>query len=317
MKYNNISVVGGGPAGSTCGYYLAKSGFDVTIYEAAPNTRKCCGGGLRKATFSEFGDLTKGIKEKSYPVKSCHLRFNGISKTVKTSGVFAYVTDRKMFDSKLLEAAKKEGCKMVTRAADPDKLNADLIVDARGAYHGKNKVLMVAAVCKMKEPEFTIEIISKYNKLGYFWIFPMSDKLANIGVGDFKKIPLKKHNEALDWYIKRNNATMVWRKAWQESPGVRYDIFANAKNGTRTVRIGERAGLVNPLTGEGIYYAMKSGKTLSSAIADNNILRYRIFIEKVRFEFLYHKILRDIALRPWHKPKLAFWCLKFLGVRYN
>lgn len=309
--------MGGGPAGSTCGYYLAKSGFDVTIYEAAPNTRKCCGGGLRKVIFDEFKDLTKGIKEKSRPVKSCHLRFNDISKTIKTSGTFGYVTDRKMFDSKLLKAARKEGCEIVTRVADPDKLNADLIVDARGAYHGKNKALMVATVCKMKEPEFTIEIISKYNKLGYFWIFPMSDKLANIGVGDFKKVPLKKLNEALDWYIKRNNANVIWRKAWQESPGVRYDIFANTKNGTRIVRTGERAGLVDPLTGEGIYYAMKSGKILSSAIADNNILRYRAFIEKVRFKFLYHKILRDIILRPWHKPRLAFWYLKVLGVRYN
>ena len=66
MESKNISIVGGGPAGSTCGYYLAKAGFDVTIYEAAPNTRKSCGGGLRRAIFKKFDQFCEFIAEPAY-----------------------------------------------------------------------------------------------------------------------------------------------------------------------------------------------------------------------------------------------------------
>ncbi len=42
-KNKSIAVIGGGPSGLTCGYYLSNAGFDVTVYEAVPKA----GGWLR------------------------------------------------------------------------------------------------------------------------------------------------------------------------------------------------------------------------------------------------------------------------------
>ena len=54
-----IAVVGGGPAGLTCGAYLAREGFDVTIYEKYDSL-----GGILKRGIPEFR-LDKDILEKT------------------------------------------------------------------------------------------------------------------------------------------------------------------------------------------------------------------------------------------------------------
>jgi formate dehydrogenase major subunit len=42
-KNKSVAIVGGGPSGLTCGYYLSNNGYDVKVYEAAPQA----GGWLR------------------------------------------------------------------------------------------------------------------------------------------------------------------------------------------------------------------------------------------------------------------------------
>ncbi len=41
-----VAIIGGGPAGAVCGYYLARAGIDVLIFERQPHREKPCGGGL-------------------------------------------------------------------------------------------------------------------------------------------------------------------------------------------------------------------------------------------------------------------------------
>jgi len=68
-----VAVVGAGPAGLTCGYYLAKMGYDVTVFEAHP-----VGGGMLGITVPEFRLPRSVIEQEIDYIKSCgvNIRYN-------------------------------------------------------------------------------------------------------------------------------------------------------------------------------------------------------------------------------------------------
>lgn len=97
---------------------------------------------------------------------------------------------------------------------------------------------------------------------GYGWMFPAGDGTVNLGCGalstmkGFKKLNL---NHLVDSY-----ATLV-RDTWEigeflERPRAwRLPMSVQRRHGPGWVAIGDAAGLVNPMNGEGIDYALESG----------------------------------------------------------
>lgn len=97
---------------------------------------------------------------------------------------------------------------------------------------------------------------------GYGWMFPCGDGTVNIGVGalstmkGFKSLNL---NHLLDSY--RSLVAEPWQigenlerpRAW------RLPMSAIKRHGRGWVAIGDAAGLVNPMNGEGIDYGLESG----------------------------------------------------------
>ncbi len=63
---HKVAVVGAGPAGLTCGYYLAKMGYKVTAYEAQP-----VGGGMLGITVPEFRLPRSIIEQEISYIKAC------------------------------------------------------------------------------------------------------------------------------------------------------------------------------------------------------------------------------------------------------
>ena len=109
---------------------------------------------------------------------------------------------------------------------------------------------------------------------GYFWIFPMENGLANVGVG-MVMADMKKHGtdlgKAMEDITANNplfkerfaNAKMVSPlKAWSLPFGSK-KRKVHAQN---VLLVGDAAGLVDPFSGEGIGNAMLSGK-LASEVA--------------------------------------------------
>jgi geranylgeranyl reductase family protein len=98
---------------------------------------------------------------------------------------------------------------------------------------------------------------------GYGWMFPAGDGTVNIGVGalstmkGFKKLNL---NTLLDQY-----ASIV-RDSWSlgnyvDKPRAwRLPMSCVRRHGQGWVAIGDAAGFVNPMNGEGIDYALESGR---------------------------------------------------------
>ncbi|MBI1279299.1 MAG: geranylgeranyl reductase family protein [Anaerolineaceae bacterium] len=102
---------------------------------------------------------------------------------------------------------------------------------------------------------------------GYGWVFPLSASSANIGAG-FIRTGKREHHQsaqtAFNSFIHSPVLKSMLGGATQvgslRSFPIRTD-FASAPTFTeRTLLVGEAAGLVNPLTGDGIDFALESGK---------------------------------------------------------
>jgi len=97
---------------------------------------------------------------------------------------------------------------------------------------------------------------------GYGWMFPAGDGTVNIGVGalstmkGFKKLNL---NNLLDTY--RDLVRDEWELGDDtERPRAgRLPMSAQRRHGEGWVAIGDAAGLINPMNGEGIDYGLESG----------------------------------------------------------
>lgn len=101
---------------------------------------------------------------------------------------------------------------------------------------------------------------------GYGWMFPCGDGTVNIGVGalstmkGFKKLNL---NKLIDSYAR------IVREPWGLEPFVekprawRLPMSVQKRSGAGWLAIGDAAGLVNPMNGEGIDYGLESGMLAS------------------------------------------------------
>ncbi|MFC1466486.1 MAG: geranylgeranyl reductase family protein [Candidatus Brachytrichaceae bacterium NZ_4S206] len=99
---------------------------------------------------------------------------------------------------------------------------------------------------------------------GYGWVFPIALDAANVGVGYFKH---DRTASALGFFESFRRSPAMQRLlegARQAGPvrgyPLREDFLTAPTFGERILLVGEAAGLVNPLTGEGIDYALESGR---------------------------------------------------------
>jgi geranylgeranyl reductase family protein len=146
---------------------------------------------------------------------------------------------------------------------------------------------------------------------GYGWVFPTSANSANIGCGVFfdsqtPQTTQLRHLLESNPYLQR-----ILRNARQVGPikghPLRTDFSSSLSGAGRILVVGEAIGLVNPITGEGIDYALESAKLVAGAILDmhNEVLdptviqrNYRIALSR-KFSnfFALSRLIQRIYLR--------------------
>lgn len=150
---------------------------------------------------------------------------------------------------------------------------------------------------------------------GYGWIFPLSDSSANVGAGFFPVGPFAHRmpdtpREAFDGFVQSPPLQRMLARARRTGPikgyPLRVDFAAAPTYGERTLLVGEAAGLVNPLTGEGIDYALETGRLaaghLGQVFARGDLSRQDLeaydHMLRQRFQSLFHfcNRMRDLYL---------------------
>jgi menaquinone-9 beta-reductase len=110
---------------------------------------------------------------------------------------------------------------------------------------------------------------------GYGWIFPTGPASANIGIGTLRaaRNGRGRSGTPADFagFIAHPQVRTLLAGARQVGPVRSYPLrtdFAEAPTvGARVLAVGEAAGLVNPVTGEGIDYALESGRLAAEHLA--------------------------------------------------
>lgn len=288
MRYD-VAVIGAGPAGSTAARFLAKKGFKVMIMEKQYTPRdKVCGGGITINVRREFPYVENYIhKYVEKMVIQTQFYKNEVKATIG-------MVDRKEFDHSLLKKALRQGSDFMnnTKVTYVDdrtikygevKLSPEYIIDASGINSkisrelGYPKPDALCIVGKSKDVyDGKAHIYFLDNLEGYIWIFPKRDHL-HIGIGGCTKA--KSLNKSLEAFLKDKKLEIQDRSAAR----IPYSIVDLKPYRGNVILTGDAGRFVNPVTGEGIYYAMKSGKEAAEVVAgEREKENYPSFMEELR-----------------------------------
>lgn len=289
-------VVGAGPAGSAAAYHLARAGARVLLLEREPLPRyKPCGGGLTAKTVREIPfDLSPVVED------VCH----GFEVTYRQGGRFVrrypeplvYMVMRDRFDHYLAEqavaagAVLRDGTRVTAVVPDGSRVEvrtergifqADAVVGADGANGIVARSLGLGtdfrhAVAWESELASGDTVLQRWRGLvgvdlgtagagGCGWVFP---KGGNLSVGIAAHAPSFKG-------IRAHYNRFAARAGLEEMPAIqgRGHRLPIRPAGSRIHRgkvllAGDAAGMVDAFTGEGIYWAVRSGKLAAASVLE-------------------------------------------------
>ena len=283
MSAHDVAIVGGGPAGSTAAYRLARAGARVLLIDKATFPRdKPCGGGvtLRAARLLPFS--LDPVVEDRVDRLECRLRYR--HRFVRRARApLALMTQRRRLDHFLLQKAADAGAEVREGViVDARELDARIVIGADGCNGTSAKQLgldidVVHGVALEAnyphDPRYAGAMVLEIAviKGGYGWIFPKGDHL-NVGVGGNES-----EGPRLRAELRRMcEAYGVDPDAATETRGYRLPLRKPSSilvRGNAAV-IGDAAGLVDPFSGDGMYEAFLSAKLVTEAILANDLPSY-------------------------------------------
>lgn len=292
-KYE-VVVVGGGPAGSAAAYTLATAGRRVCLIDKAEFPReKLCGGLITlrsKRTFEKiFGrpwkaELFNSSQEISFFANGEFLApQNGYSRL--------FFTMRLAFDHYLLSLAQEAGATLklgktinkieldqnLIELQSGGEISFDFLIGADGVNSLVAKTLfgksfdpdtigfgLEAEVPREKLPQQgeTVEIEFGAARWGYGWVFPKQNSFT-IGVGGIHRLN-PDLRDRFDQYLQRKGLNSSEFKV--KGQYIPFGDFRRMPGGGSVLLCGDAAGTVDPITGEGIAYAMQTGAAAGLAI---------------------------------------------------
>lgn len=294
-----IAIVGAGPAGASAGYHLAARGMPVTLMDRAPFPRdKVCGDWLPPGALAELDrlGLDAGARGATAP-GSAAIRAGSVSSpsgraTRTPLRSAACCIPRRLLDAAVRQRALAAGCVAERRSIpDPSRHEAlrgfDVVIDARGAHAGAANAVGLRAYWTVPRAQLeddeasTVRMITDAQfRRGYGWIFPIEARDGwvrfNVGAGLLARDSRRGHSVA-DFFTRLMAhdpalRALAARTMARERPVgyhvglARWDIEVAAGN---VLRIGDAANLADPLTGDGIANALRSGRLVAEAITDS------------------------------------------------
>lgn len=302
----DVLIVGGGPAGATAGYLLSTLGYRVLIVDRACFPRpKLCGGLITHKTVqileSVLGETVGSLEAQNaiiYRSDHCEI-FEKDQLVLRIDSVLPlHSLDRRLYDNILLRKAEDAGATVIQgdRVTRID-LNAMQVGTAKGRVLGAGYILgadgansivrrelfrafkidvqrwqrnMATAVqvsvdrARLPRSVDCPRVYSGFVNWGYAWAIP-SKKQVRIGLVGLNRKNARNWSGLLQGFCSALGLRGSVAHRIRGHP-IPYGNFVRQPSSGKVALIGDAAGLVDPVSGEGLFYAHKSAELVSQAI---------------------------------------------------
>jgi flavin-dependent dehydrogenase len=336
-----VAVVGAGPAGALLAHDLARDGAAVTVFDASHPREKPCGGGL---TAKALALLPAAPADDPLPVRrvdACRFESGtgeGVDLRLRQP---VAVGARRDVDAWILRRAVEAGAvhvaeRVVAVAADGALRTAagrsesfDLVVGADGAGSLVRRTFlspMPRARLTMAAGWFAPGVSPMVVRFtpglaGYMWLFPRRD---HVGVGicaPLGSVPTRAMLGRLEAEVARAFPAFTDPDAERyahtiPSPSADPQSMLEIAGG-RWALVGDAAALADPITGEGIYYALRSAQVLAQTLrAGGSPARYpAAALEDFGRDLLKAAALRDRFYAPGFARRMIDFSARSRAVR--
>lgn len=289
----DIAIVGAGPAGSIAARDLARAGARVALVDGSHPREKPCGGGVTRRALDLAG-ATAAPAAAGRTIERVTFEAAGRSAPVDLASDYdLQVFDRATFDAALLRQAADAGAHSIrsrvssiarkggrwTLGVGSGAVEAAWLLGADGAGGVVRKhvfrpfarrQLSIAAGSYVEDVE-TSEIVIAFvdEPSGYLWSFPRPGHLAVGACAQADETtPAAMHAITDAWLDRYGPATGRARRryAWPIPSLGAPDVDAEQPSGDGWMLLGDAAGLVDPITREGIFFALRSGLLAAAAL---------------------------------------------------
>jgi flavin-dependent dehydrogenase len=329
-----IAIVGAGPAGSLLAARLAAGGASATLFDASHPREKPCGGGL---TGKALHVLPAAPADDPLPVRrvaACRFEAGDAAVEVPLDEPVA-VASRRELDAWLLRRARAAGARLVeervTSVARGEVHTSagahtgfEVVVGADGATSlvrrtflapvPKERLVMAAGWFSPGTSPMLVRFVPPLS--GYLWLFPRPD---HVGVGicaPLGQVPTRELVARLESEAARHFPALLDADAERYAHTIpcpsadKHSILEIAGDGFALV--GDAAALCDPITGEGIHYALRSATLLADTLlADRSPARY----PERALEDFGGDLLRAAAIhRRFYAPGFAARMVRYAAV---
>lgn len=342
----DVAIVGSGPAGGSAALVLAQRGLKVALLERERLPRyKTCGGGLVARASTLLPPAIAVAIERRYERAELHLLDAGLHYYATRDAPIITMTMRDRFDLAVASVAAAAGadlrapCAVIGVTPNPGGVRLDtasgpleaafvLAADgaasatARRAGWGDGRHLIPALEYEIQVDDQTFERFARSPRFdvgivpyGYAWVFP---KAAHLSVGALttRRGPMNLHRQ-LEAYLRviRLTPRAVQRHGFVIPVRPRSGPLARG----RVLLVGDAAGLADPVTAEGISFAVRSGRLAAEAILAGGLdprrvaAAYRTALAPLLREL---RAARALARVLYGHPRARRWLLSRTGQQF-
>jgi geranylgeranyl reductase family protein len=279
----DVAIVGAGPAGSSAAYRLARARARVLLIDKARFPRdKPCGGGLTMRAVGQLPFSVEPVVEDRIVRVRCRMGY-GPAMERRSKHVLCLMTQRRRLDAFMVERAVEAGATFRdgVRAAvdsesrlsvDGESIEVDALIGADGANGLTARTLELGgaivngvalegnvAYDQLPSGAWRGSLLLELGTVpgGYGWIFPKGDHV-NVGVGGWgEEGPnLRRHLRVL---CEQHGIEL---RRLTELRGHRLPMRrpATVLARGRALVVGDAAGVLDPVSGDGIYEALVTSR---------------------------------------------------------
>ncbi|MDT0532248.1 geranylgeranyl reductase family protein [Micromonospora sp. DSM 115977] len=319
----DVVVVGAGPAGSAAALAARRAGASVLLLDRSDFPRdKACGDGIAAHALDVLDELGVPDAVTGYaPLPALRLVGPGGGAVARALPRPAYTVPRRVFDARLVAAAVGAGARLRRHAVRHVEVRGDRVVldgvlagravvgaDGAGSVlrrtlgHPPNPDRHLALAIRgyapaLPGPPEQLIVTSSPRWPAYAWSFPIGDGRANVGYGEvLRGEPLTRAHlvDRLGALLPGTDPATVTDLRAHHLP---LSTHRPAPGRGRLLLAGDALSLINPFTGEGIFYALLSGALAGAAAAGAPEQAARRYAATLRRRLGTH--LRHSSLAAW------------------